>query len=79
MLLFFRQKLDLLNENIPVIMNTYFSQKVVLKEPTEIDRPHFQETLLTRRNISLAWIFTLFDVKDCFPPPSALNQVKFIL
>nr|XP_020646594.1 DNA repair-scaffolding protein [Pogona vitticeps] len=70
------QKLDLLNENIPVIMNTYFSQKVVLKEPTEMDRPHFQETLLIRRNISLAWIFTLFDVKDCFPQPSALNQVS---
>ncbi|KAJ7338800.1 hypothetical protein JRQ81_012702 [Phrynocephalus forsythii] len=70
------QKLDLLNENIPVIMNTYFSQKVVLKEPTEMDRPHFQETLLTRRNISLAWIFTLFDVKDCFAQPSAVNQVS---
>uniref|UniRef100_A0A803TDA3 Scaffold protein involved in DNA repair n=1 Tax=Anolis carolinensis TaxID=28377 RepID=A0A803TDA3_ANOCA len=70
------QKLVLLNETIPVIMNTYFSQKIILKEPTEVDRLHFQEPLLNKRNISLAQIFNLSDAKESCPQASADNQVK---
>ncbi|XP_061454336.1 DNA repair-scaffolding protein isoform X2 [Rhineura floridana] len=71
------QKVLLPNENIPVIMNTYFSQKVV-KEPTEMDRPHLREPLLTKRKISLAWIFSFSTVKDNWPQASAINQVPCI-
>uniref|UniRef100_A0A670XTL9 Scaffold protein involved in DNA repair n=1 Tax=Pseudonaja textilis TaxID=8673 RepID=A0A670XTL9_PSETE len=43
------QKLFLQNENIPVILNTYFSQKVTLKESTDIstdmDKPLLQEPI----------------------------------
>uniref|UniRef100_H9GIC1 Scaffold protein involved in DNA repair n=1 Tax=Anolis carolinensis TaxID=28377 RepID=H9GIC1_ANOCA len=67
------QKLVLLNETIPVIMNTYFSQKIILKEPTEVDRLHFQEPLLNKRNISLAQIFNLSDAKESCPQVSCLN------
>ncbi|XP_008113074.2 DNA repair-scaffolding protein isoform X4 [Anolis carolinensis] len=70
------QKLVLLNETIPVIMNTYFSQKIILKEPTEVDRLHFQEPLLNKRNISLAQIFNLSDAKESCPQASADNQVS---
>ncbi|XP_060631266.2 DNA repair-scaffolding protein isoform X2 [Anolis sagrei] len=70
------QKLVLLNEAIPVIMNTYFSQKIILKEPTEVDRPHFQEPLLNKRSISLAQIFNLSDEKESCPQASAVNQVS---
>ncbi|XP_062986774.1 DNA repair-scaffolding protein [Elgaria multicarinata webbii] len=70
------QKLLLMNENIPVIMNTYFSQKVVLKEPTKMDRPHFQEPLLTKRSMSLACVFSLSDVKNNWPQGYAINQTS---
>ncbi|KAF7246289.1 DNA repair-scaffolding protein [Varanus komodoensis] len=75
-LLFFRQKLFLLNEKNPVILNTYFSQKVVAKEPTEKERPDFQEPLFTKRSISLAWIFHLSAIKDSSPQVSAINQTS---
>ncbi|XP_060537970.1 DNA repair-scaffolding protein isoform X2 [Pantherophis guttatus] len=62
------QKLFLQNENIPVILNTYFSQKVTLKEstdiPTDMDKPLLQEPMLAKRNVSLAWVFNLSDIKD---------------
>ncbi|XP_015744634.1 DNA repair-scaffolding protein [Python bivittatus] len=74
------QKLFLQNENIPVILNTYFSQKVILKESTDIstdmDRPHLQEPLLAKRNVSLAWIFNLSDIKDNWSSTPAVNQVS---
>ncbi|XP_044280103.1 DNA repair-scaffolding protein isoform X1 [Varanus komodoensis] len=70
------QKLFLLNEKNPVILNTYFSQKVVAKEPTEKERPDFQEPLFTKRSISLAWIFHLSAIKDSSPQVSAINQTS---
>ncbi|XP_019403332.1 PREDICTED: DNA repair-scaffolding protein isoform X2 [Crocodylus porosus] len=71
------QKLILHNENVPVIMNTYFSQKVFFREHTEIkDKMHCPEELLIRRNIvSLAQIFTLNDPRDSAPQQSAVNQI----
>ncbi|XP_054841125.1 DNA repair-scaffolding protein [Eublepharis macularius] len=70
------QKLLLLNENVPVILNTYFSQKVFLKEEKEMHKPCFEEPLLTKRNISLAQIFSLSDAKDSQPQASAVNQAS---
>ncbi|XP_060099813.1 DNA repair-scaffolding protein isoform X2 [Heteronotia binoei] len=70
------QKLLLPNENVPVILNTYFSQKVFLKEPKELSKPCFEEPLLTKRNISLAQIFSLSDTKESQPQASAVNQVS---
>ncbi|XP_077208568.1 DNA repair-scaffolding protein [Paroedura picta] len=72
------QKLLLPNEDVPVIMNTYFSQKVFLKEPKEpkeLSWSHFEEPLLTKRNISLAQIFRLSDTIESQPQASAVNQV----
>uniref|UniRef100_A0A803T047 Scaffold protein involved in DNA repair n=1 Tax=Anolis carolinensis TaxID=28377 RepID=A0A803T047_ANOCA len=71
------QKLVLLNETIPVIMNTYFSQKIILKEPTEVDRLHFQEPLLNKRNISLAQIFNLSDTSMAVHDHSASETRLF--
>ncbi|XP_077789166.1 DNA repair-scaffolding protein isoform X3 [Podarcis muralis] len=68
------QRLLLPNDSIPVIMNTYFSQKVV-KEPTEMERQHLQETLLIKRKISLAWVFNFSTIKDNWPQTSAVNQI----
>nr|XP_056710898.1 DNA repair-scaffolding protein [Euleptes europaea] len=70
------QKLLLPNENVPVILNTYFSQKVFLEEPKEMNRPCFEEPLLTKRNISLAQIFCFSAAKESQPQASAVNQVS---
>lgn len=75
---FLRQKLLLPNEDVPVILNTYFSQKVLFKEPKELCRPHFEEPLITKRNVSLAQIFSLSDMKENHPQVSAVNQVKLV-
>ncbi|XP_077666428.1 DNA repair-scaffolding protein isoform X2 [Eretmochelys imbricata] len=71
------QKLLLHNENVPVIMNTYFSQKVLLKDHAEVkDRTRCPEKLHVRRNsVSLAQIFRLNDLRDNLPQESAFNQV----
>uniref|UniRef100_A0A452IX21 Uncharacterized protein n=2 Tax=Gopherus agassizii TaxID=38772 RepID=A0A452IX21_9SAUR len=71
------QKLLLHNENVPVIMNTYFSQKILLKDHAEVkDRTRCPEKLHIRRNvISLAQIFRLNDLRDSLPQESAVNQV----
>ncbi|XP_033011062.1 DNA repair-scaffolding protein isoform X3 [Lacerta agilis] len=68
------QKLLLPNDSIPVIMNTYFSQKVI-KEPTEMERQHLQEPLLIKRKISLAWVFNFSTIKDDWSQTPAVNQV----
>ncbi|XP_042319117.1 DNA repair-scaffolding protein isoform X2 [Sceloporus undulatus] len=70
------QKLVLLNETIPVIMNTYFSQKAILKKPADMERTYFQEPLLNKRNMSLVRIFSLSDVKENWSQASAVNQVS---
>ncbi|XP_074843299.1 DNA repair-scaffolding protein isoform X2 [Carettochelys insculpta] len=71
------QKLLLHDENVPVIMNTYFSQKVFLKDHAEMkDKTHCPEKLHIRRNIiSLAQIFQLNDFGDNMLQESAVNQV----
>ncbi|KAM9166368.1 DNA repair-scaffolding protein isoform 1-T1 [Pangshura tecta] len=73
------QKLLLHNENVPVIMNTYFSQKVLLKHRAEVNkRTRCPEKLHIRRNvISLAQIFSLNDLRDSLPQESAVNQVAY--
>ncbi|XP_026526191.1 DNA repair-scaffolding protein [Notechis scutatus] len=74
------QKLFLQNENIPVILNTYFSQKV--KESTDMstdmDKPLLQEPVLAKRNVSLAGMFNISDIKDSCSLIPAVNQVSVI-
>ncbi|XP_025958767.2 DNA repair-scaffolding protein isoform X4 [Dromaius novaehollandiae] len=74
---FCRQKLLLRNANVPVIMNTYFSQKMLLGEHSETrEKTHGPAKMLIRKNIiSLAQTFRLSDPEDDLPQESAKNQV----
>ncbi|NXF36707.1 SPIDR protein, partial [Nyctibius bracteatus] len=60
------QKLLLKNADVPVIMNTYFSQKVLLSEHSETTEKTYGLTkMLVRKNIvSLAQTFRLDDLDD---------------
>uniref|UniRef100_A0A8C6Y5R0 Scaffold protein involved in DNA repair n=1 Tax=Naja naja TaxID=35670 RepID=A0A8C6Y5R0_NAJNA len=81
------QKLFLQNENIPVILNTYFSQKVTLKESTDMstdmNKHLLQDPVLAKRNVSLARIFNLSDIKyncsliptNCFNTESKVSVI----
>ncbi|XP_071593607.1 DNA repair-scaffolding protein isoform X2 [Heliangelus exortis] len=71
------QKLLLKNEDVPVIMNTYFSQKVLLSEHSETREKTCGLTkMLVRKNIvSLAQTFRLDDPDDDFCQKSLDNQV----
>ncbi|XP_006170512.1 DNA repair-scaffolding protein isoform X3 [Tupaia chinensis] len=54
------QKLIIPNRSCPVILNTYFCQKVVAKEDSETThKAHCLDIVLPRRSISLAQIFTI--------------------
>lgn len=78
MLFFSRQKLLLKNADIPVIMNTYFSQKVLLSEHLETSKTRGPTKMLIRKNIvSLAQTFKLDDL-DKQPQESSNNQVRLI-
>ncbi|XP_010211592.1 PREDICTED: DNA repair-scaffolding protein-like, partial [Tinamus guttatus] len=70
------QKLLLRNTNVPVIMNTYFSQKVLRGECVEgKEKTHGSAKQLIRKNIvSLAHAFRLNDPDDR-PQESSENQV----
>ncbi|KAM6141915.1 DNA repair-scaffolding protein [Phoenicopterus ruber ruber] len=71
------QKLLLKNEDVPVIMNTYFSQKVLLSEHSETREKTYGLTkMLIRKNIiSLAQTFKLDDLDDELRQESSDNQV----
>ncbi|KFV00086.1 DNA repair-scaffolding protein, partial [Tauraco erythrolophus] len=71
------QKLLLKNADVPVIMNTYFSQKVLLSEPSETREKTYGLTkMLIRKNIiSLAQTFRLDDLDDELHQESSDNQV----
>ncbi|KAM6210323.1 DNA repair-scaffolding protein [Sarcoramphus papa] len=71
------QKLLLRNADVPVIMNTYFSQKVLLSEHSETREKTYGLTkMLIRKNIiSLAQTFRLDDVGDELCQVSSDNQV----
>ncbi|NXI67835.1 SPIDR protein, partial [Anseranas semipalmata] len=71
------QKLLLKNADVPVIMNTYFSQKVLLSEHLETSKKTQGPTkMLVRKNIiSLAQTFKLDDLDDEQPQESPDNQV----
>ncbi|NXL70876.1 SPIDR protein, partial [Leptocoma aspasia] len=71
------QKLLLQNVDVPVIMNTYFSQKVLLSEHSEAREKTYGLTkMLIRKNIiSLAHTFRLDDLDDKLHQESANNQV----
>ncbi|XP_029447103.1 DNA repair-scaffolding protein isoform X3 [Rhinatrema bivittatum] len=76
-----RQKLILHDESIPVIMNTYFCQKIISQENVEMkDRTQCPEKLLVARKIptSLAQIFNLNSTKDRANQESAVNQADCI-
>ncbi|XP_030301138.1 DNA repair-scaffolding protein [Calypte anna] len=71
------QKLLLKNEDVPVIMNTYFSQKVLIREHSETREKTCGLTkMLIRKNIvSLAQTFRLDDPDDDLCQKSLDNQV----
>ncbi|KAF1475642.1 DNA repair-scaffolding protein, partial [Pygoscelis antarcticus] len=71
------QKLLLKNADVPVIMNTYFSQKVLLSEHSETREQTYGLTkMLIRKNIiSLAQMFRLDDLDDELHQKSSDNQV----
>ncbi|NWR42520.1 SPIDR protein, partial [Regulus satrapa] len=70
------QKLLLQNADVPVILNTYFSQKVLLSEHSEAREKTYGLTkMLIRKNIiSLAQTFRLDDLDDKLHPESSDNQ-----
>ncbi|NXA45462.1 SPIDR protein, partial [Nothocercus julius] len=71
------QKLLLRNANVPVIMNTYFSQKVLRGGHLEAkEKAQGSTKKLIRKNIvSLAHTFRLNDPEDNRPQESSENQV----
>ncbi|NXK91867.1 SPIDR protein, partial [Formicarius rufipectus] len=71
------QKLLLRNSDVPVIMNTYFSQKVLLSERSEArEKTYGLAKMLIRRNIiSLAQTFRLDDHDDELHQESSDNRV----
>ncbi|NXH19520.1 SPIDR protein, partial [Bucco capensis] len=71
------QKLLLKNADVPVIMNTYFSQKVLLRGDSEAREKTYSLTkMLIRKNIvSLAQTFRLDDLGEELPQESPQNQV----
>ncbi|KAM6104622.1 DNA repair-scaffolding protein isoform 2-T2 [Theristicus caerulescens] len=71
------QKLLLKNADVPVIMNTYFSQKVLLSENSETREKTYSLTkMLIRKNIiSLAQTFKLDDLDNELHQESSDNQV----
>ncbi|XP_035175282.1 DNA repair-scaffolding protein isoform X2 [Oxyura jamaicensis] len=71
------QKLLLKNADVPIIMNTYFSQKVLLSEHLETSKKTQGPTkILIRKNIlSLAQTFKLDDIDNEQPQESPDNQV----
>ncbi|XP_072708626.1 DNA repair-scaffolding protein isoform X2 [Ciconia boyciana] len=71
------QKLLLKNADVPVIMNTYFSQKVLLSEHSETREKTYSLTkMLIRKNIiSLSQTFRLDDLDDELHQESSDNQV----
>ncbi|KGL90107.1 DNA repair-scaffolding protein, partial [Charadrius vociferus] len=71
------QKLLLKNTDVPVIMNTYFSQKVLLSEHSETREKTYGLTkMLIKKNvISLAQTFRLDDLDDGIFKESSDNQV----
>ncbi|XP_074998000.1 DNA repair-scaffolding protein [Calonectris borealis] len=71
------QKLLLKNADVPVIMNTYFSQKVLLSEHSETREKTYGLTkMLIRKNIiSLAQMFRLDDLDDELHQELSDNQV----
>ncbi|KFZ61361.1 DNA repair-scaffolding protein, partial [Antrostomus carolinensis] len=72
-----RQKLLLKNADVPVIMNTYFSQKVLFSEHSETREKTYGLTkVLVKKNvISLAQPFRLDDLDDELCQESSDNQV----
>ncbi|XP_029867212.1 DNA repair-scaffolding protein isoform X3 [Aquila chrysaetos chrysaetos] len=72
------QKLLLRNADVPVIMHTYFSQKVLLSEHSEMREKTYGLTkMLIRKNItSLAQTFSLDDLDDELHQESSDNQVS---
>lgn len=79
-LFFSRQKLLLRNADVPVIMHTYFSQKVILSEHSETREKTYSLTkMLIRKNIpSLAQTFSLDDPDDELRQESSDNQVRSV-
>ncbi|XP_013223562.2 DNA repair-scaffolding protein isoform X1 [Columba livia] len=71
------QKLLLKNADVPVIMNTYFSQKVLLSEHSETREKTYGLTkmLIRKHIVSLAQTFRLDDPDDELHQESSDNQV----
>lgn len=72
-----RQKLILKNADVPVILNTYFSQKVLSEHSGTGETTHRLTKMLIRKNIiSLAQTFRLDDLDDELHQESSDNQVR---
>ncbi|XP_071660240.1 DNA repair-scaffolding protein isoform X2 [Patagioenas fasciata] len=71
------QKLLLKNADVPVIMNTYFSQKVLFSERSETREKTYGLTkmLIRKHIVSLAQTFRLDDPDDKLHQESSDNQV----
>lgn len=72
--LFSRQKLIIPNGSCPIILNTYFCEKIVAKEDSKIiHEVHSWDTPLPRRSITLAQMFKFKSLTIKSPK----NQVSF--
>ncbi|XP_061210829.1 DNA repair-scaffolding protein isoform X2 [Neopsephotus bourkii] len=71
------QKLILRNTDVPVIMNTYFSEKVLPSEHSETREKTYglTKTLIRKNIISLAEVFRLDDIDDELYQQTSDNQV----
>nr|XP_033789607.1 DNA repair-scaffolding protein isoform X2 [Geotrypetes seraphini] len=71
------QKLVLQDESIPIIMNTYFCQKILSQENLEMkDRTHSPEKFLVERKLPLlAQMFSLNGTKENSNQESAIDQI----
>uniref|UniRef100_A0A8C9PU71 Scaffold protein involved in DNA repair n=1 Tax=Spermophilus dauricus TaxID=99837 RepID=A0A8C9PU71_SPEDA len=61
------QKLIIPNGSCPVILNTYFCQKVVAKDAETTHKLYCHDILLPRRNITLAQMFKIKDLSNNSP------------
>ncbi|MEE6464049.1 hypothetical protein FKM82_006147 [Ascaphus truei] len=73
------QTLTLRNENLSVILNTHFSQKVILSQNEEATKRTYCPEISTarRKPVSLAWIFKISDAGlKCQPECVVKQQVS---
>ncbi|XP_052013826.1 DNA repair-scaffolding protein isoform X2 [Apodemus sylvaticus] len=68
------QKLLIPNGSCAIILNTYFCQKAIAKETAHEDL-YSQDTSLSRRNITLAQMFRIKDIKNSSSTQTVYNSL----